>query len=250
MATSCNVHGIIGICGGRAFAYSHGKNFWKHDGFLPLPTGDLAIEFFTFGGDAAPLEDGPYSGIACVITQQTAGSNGGRTPIYHHEQDFAPMPAVASDNDSPMPSPVFMVIGRVSVMDIVSFALETLLSGLFYLVFGRFLAYASKPPWVKLTHPSHQGDLRYNPQASHLPTLHCFNWKGKGVKRAKYEDDSNEVCLCLLKQIDNANAIIDNSSATRSIVVHVNTNTNHGIGVTGAFSNFPQGEAVGLHLLP
>ncbi|KAH0830202.1 hypothetical protein J3R83DRAFT_1558 [Lanmaoa asiatica] len=38
--------------------YTPGKNFWGHDGYLSLLTGDLPLEFFTFGGEPSPLEDG------------------------------------------------------------------------------------------------------------------------------------------------------------------------------------------------
>lgn len=89
---------------------------WKHDGFLPLPLGDLAVDFFTFGGDPAPLEDGPYSGIARVVLQATAGSNVDTTdPILQlfATDDFVPMPVMAAESDSQVPSPAFIAVGRV-----------------------------------------------------------------------------------------------------------------------------------------
>lgn len=54
--------------------YTKSKNYWKHDGFLPLQMGDLLIHFFTFGGAMASLDDGAYYGVACTITQMTAGA--------------------------------------------------------------------------------------------------------------------------------------------------------------------------------
>ncbi|KIK13752.1 hypothetical protein PISMIDRAFT_17767 [Pisolithus microcarpus 441] len=116
MASSCNVHGVVGVRNGRAFTYSQGKTFWKHDGFLPLPSGDLAVDFFTFGGDPALLEDGPYSGIARVILQTTAAANMETTdPILQlfAMDDFVAMPLMAAECDSQMPSPAFITVGRV-----------------------------------------------------------------------------------------------------------------------------------------
>ncbi|KAH0830197.1 hypothetical protein J3R83DRAFT_1552 [Lanmaoa asiatica] len=76
MASSRNVNGIIGVHNGRPVAYAPGKNFWKHDGFLPLQVGDQPVEFFTYGGgSSAPLDDGVYSGIARAITRMTAGAD-------------------------------------------------------------------------------------------------------------------------------------------------------------------------------
>ncbi|KIK18855.1 hypothetical protein PISMIDRAFT_14048 [Pisolithus microcarpus 441] len=116
MASSCNVHGVVGIRNGRAFTYSQGKTFWKHNGFLPLPSGDLAVDFFTFGGDPALLEDGPYSGIARVVSQTTAAPNMETTdPILQlfAMDDFVAMPLMAAECDSQMPSPAFITVGRV-----------------------------------------------------------------------------------------------------------------------------------------
>lgn len=231
MATSCNVHGIIGVRHGRAFAYSHGKNFWKHEGFLPLPSGDLAVDFFTFGGDAAPLDDGPYSGIARVIAQQTAGSNVETTdPVLQlfATDDFAPMPAVASEDDSPMPSPVFVVVGRVcrSNLDVDqnrAFDVDVSQYGAVpqQLIRLRCFYPSTLTRFLKIPVPNvgkHIVVHGYLTGFSHGRCLICvrdialgpgeitapptdsppsmslghFNWKGKGVKRAKYEDDSNE----------------------------------------------------------
>ncbi|KAI5984823.1 hypothetical protein EDD15DRAFT_2521460 [Pisolithus albus] len=116
MASCCNVHGMVGIRNGRAFTYAQGKTFWKHNGFLPLPSGDLTVDFFTFGGDPAPLEDGPYSGIARVIAQTTAGSNvDASDPVLQlfAMDDFVAMPLMAAECDSQMPFPAFITVGRV-----------------------------------------------------------------------------------------------------------------------------------------
>ena len=76
MATSCNINGIVGIRNGRAFTYAPGKQFWKHDGFLPLHGGDFPVEVFTFGGGAsAPLDDGAFFGAACIVACMTAGAD-------------------------------------------------------------------------------------------------------------------------------------------------------------------------------
>ena len=76
MAMSCNVNGIIGVRNGRGFMYIPGKQFWKHDRFLPLHAGDLPVNVFTFGGGAsAPLNDGVFFGSAHVVARITAGTD-------------------------------------------------------------------------------------------------------------------------------------------------------------------------------
>lgn len=61
---------------GHTFQYSPGKNFWKHDGFLPLRNEDLEVEVFTFGrGSSAPLDEGIYFGAAHVVAHMTAGAD-------------------------------------------------------------------------------------------------------------------------------------------------------------------------------
>ena len=76
MASSCNVNGIIGLRNSRVFQCSPGKQFWKHNGFLPLRNEDLKVEVFTFGrGASAPLDEGVYFGTARVVARMTTGAD-------------------------------------------------------------------------------------------------------------------------------------------------------------------------------
>ena len=75
MASSCRVHGVVGVTNARPFNHAQNKNIWKHDAFLPLETTDLPVDFFTFGGDLAPLCEGFYDGIARVVSRITLGAN-------------------------------------------------------------------------------------------------------------------------------------------------------------------------------
>ncbi|KAH0828777.1 hypothetical protein J3R83DRAFT_3215 [Lanmaoa asiatica] len=104
MASSCSVNGVIGLRNGHVCTFGPGKKFWKHEGSLPLQAGDQPVEFFTFGGGAsAPLDDGVYFGTARVVTRTTIAN------------DFIALPSLAgSEDDDRMPSPVFVVVGKVS----------------------------------------------------------------------------------------------------------------------------------------
>lgn len=117
MASACNVHGIIGVQNGHSFQYGSGKNFWKHEGFIPLTSGDLPVEFFTFGGDGAPLDNGAYCGVARVVARTTAGVTAdAEDPILQlfANDDFLPIPPLAiADADCCMPPPVFVIAGKV-----------------------------------------------------------------------------------------------------------------------------------------
>ena len=75
MASSCHLHGVVGVTNGRPFNYAQNKNFWKHEAFLPLETTDLPADFFTFGADPAPLDEGLYDGVARVVSRITVGAN-------------------------------------------------------------------------------------------------------------------------------------------------------------------------------
>ncbi|KAI5991919.1 hypothetical protein EDD15DRAFT_2197349 [Pisolithus albus] len=230
MASCCNVHGVVGVRNGRAFTYSQGKTFWKHDGFLPLPSGDLAVDFFTFGGDPAPLEDGPYSGIARVVSQTTAGSNVDTSdPILQlfATDDFVAMPLMAAECDSQMPSPAFVTVGRVcrSNLDVNqnrAFDIDVSQYGAApqQLIRLRCFYPSSHTRFHKTPLPNvgkhvvvhgyltgfhhgrcliHVRDIALGPgditsPTTEMPpsmTLGRFNWKGRGTKRAKYENDSD-----------------------------------------------------------
>lgn len=228
MATCCNVHGVVGVRNGRAFTYAHGKTFWKHDGFLPLPSGDLAVDFFTFGGDPAPLEDGPYSGIARIVSQTTVGSNVETTdPMLQlfATDDFVPVPPIALESDSPMPSPAFIIVGRVCRSNLEvdqnrAFDVDVSQYGAApqQLIRLRCFYPSSHSRFLKTPLPNvgkhvvvhgyltgfnhgrcliHVRDISLGPGEIVSPagdsppsmTLGRFDWKGKGAKRAKYEND-------------------------------------------------------------
>ena len=75
MVISCSISSVISIQvhSGCAFMYALGKQFWKHDGFLPLHGGDLAVEVFMFSNDVtALLDDRAYFKSAQVVIHVTA----------------------------------------------------------------------------------------------------------------------------------------------------------------------------------
>jgi hypothetical protein len=77
MASSCTLHGIVGIQKATAYCLEPKKRFWKMEGFVPLSAdadneiGDLPVSVFTFGGKNMPPEDGIYFINARVITATT-----------------------------------------------------------------------------------------------------------------------------------------------------------------------------------
>ena len=75
MASSCHVHGVVDVTNGCPFNYAQNKNLWKYDAFLPLETTDLPADFFTFGADPTPLDEGLYEGVARVVSRVTVGAN-------------------------------------------------------------------------------------------------------------------------------------------------------------------------------
>ncbi|KAI5994318.1 hypothetical protein EDD15DRAFT_787369, partial [Pisolithus albus] len=64
---SCSMYvGIIGLTNGTTSQLER-RNFWKYDGYVPVPDGDLSVSFFTFGGSVPPVCDGIY-----YVTAKTA----------------------------------------------------------------------------------------------------------------------------------------------------------------------------------
>ncbi|KAG1774663.1 hypothetical protein EV702DRAFT_1180643 [Suillus placidus] len=58
MATSCTFHRLIGFQNASRYQYDN-KNYWRYDGYIALPDGDLAVAVFTFGAtsNTASAED-------------------------------------------------------------------------------------------------------------------------------------------------------------------------------------------------
>ncbi|KAG2366358.1 hypothetical protein BDR07DRAFT_1396276 [Suillus spraguei] len=58
MTTSTSFHGVVGLQNGSRYQIDK-KNYWRYDGFITTPEmGDIRV--FTFGANAASVEDGIY----------------------------------------------------------------------------------------------------------------------------------------------------------------------------------------------
>ncbi|KAG2068496.1 hypothetical protein BDR04DRAFT_769006 [Suillus decipiens] len=57
MATSASFHGVVGLQNGSRYQIDK-KNYWRCDGFIATPEiGDIRVNVFTFGANAASVED-------------------------------------------------------------------------------------------------------------------------------------------------------------------------------------------------
>ncbi|KAG2358142.1 hypothetical protein BDR07DRAFT_1418454 [Suillus spraguei] len=57
MATSASFHGVVGLQNGSRYQIDK-KNYWRCDGFIAtLEMGDIRVIVFTFGANAASVED-------------------------------------------------------------------------------------------------------------------------------------------------------------------------------------------------
>ena len=43
------LHGIPAVEDGRAYQYAEKQMFWLHDGFIPMPIGDLPVHILSVG---------------------------------------------------------------------------------------------------------------------------------------------------------------------------------------------------------
>jgi hypothetical protein len=55
---ACTLHGILGVDNGHAYQYAEMKRVWLHDGFIPIPNGNLPAHILTFGGHPVLLDEG------------------------------------------------------------------------------------------------------------------------------------------------------------------------------------------------
>ncbi|KAG1881056.1 hypothetical protein F4604DRAFT_1922076 [Suillus subluteus] len=116
MATTCTFHGLVGIQNASRFQHDN-KHFWRYDGYIALPDGDLAVAIFTFGANTASSEDGIYLMHARAMIGSDVSEEGSTTHALH----FYAIDELQPLDDGNRALPMLIVAGKVSRSN---FALE------------------------------------------------------------------------------------------------------------------------------
>ncbi|KAG2744317.1 hypothetical protein P692DRAFT_20838257 [Suillus brevipes Sb2] len=116
MATTCTFYGLVGIQNPSRFQYDN-KHFWKYDGYIALPDGDLAVAVFTFGANTASSEEGIYLMHARAMIGSGVTDEGTTTHTLH----FYAIDELQPLDDGNRALPMLIVAGKVSRSN---FALE------------------------------------------------------------------------------------------------------------------------------
>ena len=73
MASVCNFMGIIGLDDGTQFMPADKKHYWKHDVYIPMPSGDFPAEMLIYGGpESIAVDKGIYFVAARALLAPSA----------------------------------------------------------------------------------------------------------------------------------------------------------------------------------
>jgi len=73
MASACNFVGILGLDDGIQFMPADKRHYWKHDAYIPMPSGDFPAEMFIYGGpESTAVDKGIYFVAARALLAPSA----------------------------------------------------------------------------------------------------------------------------------------------------------------------------------
>ena len=73
MASVCNFIGIIGLDDGIQFMPADKKHYWKHDAYIPMPSGDFPAEMLIYGSpESTAVDKGIYFVAARALLAPSA----------------------------------------------------------------------------------------------------------------------------------------------------------------------------------
>ncbi|KAG2063631.1 hypothetical protein BDR04DRAFT_1123131 [Suillus decipiens] len=110
MATSASFHGVVGLQNGSRYQIKK-KNYWHYNGFIATPEmGDICVNVFTFGANAASVEDSIYLLDARTTVGPIIDDNGKSAHSLHlfTNDDLQPLP------DGAHAFPTVIIAGKVS----------------------------------------------------------------------------------------------------------------------------------------